>query len=406
VKFQFLLALRNIFRQKARSAATLIAITVGVAGLILAGGFVQDIFIQLGEAIIHAQTGHVQITKQGYREGKTRAPDAYLIEKPDTVKVGAGGTAGVAKVFARLNFSGVLNNGKRDLGIIGEGIEPGAEGQVSTYLNYMQGRPLGDMDVDGIVVGQGVAKSLGLKIGDRINLVVSLAQGAVNTLDFELVGVFQSFSKEFDARAVRIPLPAARELMDTQGAHVLVVMLHMTEDTERVVNALEAGFGPQGFEVARWNKLSDFYEKTIDLYDQQFGVLRLIILLMVLLSVANSVNMTIFERTREFGTVIALGTRPTSVFRTVLIESTLIGLIGALLGMTIGSLLALGISAIGIPMPPPPNANLGYTAEIRLVPWEVMSSGLIGLGATVLASIRPAKRVSKLDVVESLRHGT
>jgi putative ABC transport system permease protein len=331
---------------------------------------------------------------------------AYLIEQPDALKVGAGGTAGVEKVFARLNFTGVINNGRRDLGIIGEGIEPAAEGQVSTYLRNVEGRPLGDKDVDGIVVGQGVAKSLGLKIGDRVNLVISLAQGAVNTLDFELVGVFQSFSKEFDARAVRIPLPAARELMDTPGAHVLVVMLHKTEDTERVTNELTATFGTQGFEIARWNKLSDFYAKAVDLYDRQFGVLRLIILLMVLLSVANSVNMTIFERTREFGTVIALGTRTTSVFRTVLMESTLIGLIGALLGMVIGSLLAIGISAIGIPMPPSPNANLGYTAEIRLVPWEVVSSGKIGFVATFLASIRPARRVSKLDVVESLRHGT
>jgi putative ABC transport system permease protein len=359
MKFHLLLALRNIFRQKARSAATLIAIAVGVAGLILAGGFVQDIFIQLGEAIIHAQTGHIQITKQGYREGKTRAPEAYLIDQPDSLKVGVGGTAGVEKVFARLNFTGVLNNGKRDLGIIGEGIEPEAEGQVSTYLNYLQGRPLESRDDYGIVVGQGVAKSLGLKIGDRVNLVVSLAQGAVNTLDFEVLGVFQSFSKEFDARAVRIPLPAARELMDTQAAHVLVVMLRKTEDTGRVVSALEASFGPQGFELARWNRMSDFYEKAVDLYERQFGVLRLIILLMVLLSVANSVNMSIFERTREFGTALALGMRQAGVFRTVMTESAIIGLIGALVGMIVGSLLALGISAIGIPMPPPPNANVG-----------------------------------------------
>lgn len=406
MKFHLLLALRNILRQKARSAATLIAIAVGVAGLILAGGFVQDIFIQLGEAIIHAQTGHIQITKQGYREGKTRAPEAYLIEQPDSLKVGAGGTAGVEKVFARLNFTGVLNNGKRDLGIIGEGIEPEAEGQVSTYLNYLQGRPLESRDDYGIVVGQGVAKSLGLKIGDRINLVVSLAQGAVNTLDFEVLGVFQSFSKEFDARAVRIPLPAARELMDTQAAHVLVVMLRKTEDTGRVVSALEASFGPQGFELARWNRMSDFYEKAVDLYDRQFGVLRLIILLMVLLSVANSVNMSIFERTREFGTALALGMRQAGVFRTVMTESAIIGLIGALVGMIVGSLLALGISAIGIPMPPPPNANVGYTAEIRLIPSQVLVSGLIGFIATCLAAIRPAKRVSKLDVVEALRHGT
>ena len=399
-------ALRNVFRQRARTAATLIAIAVGVAGLILAGGFVQDIFIQLGEAIIQAQTGHIQITKQGYRENRTRAPEAYLIEEPEPIKAGAGKTAGVERIFARLNFSGVINNGKRDLGIIGEGIEPDAEGKVGTYLHYMEGRPLGDKDVDGIVVGQGVAKSLGLNIGDRVNLVISLAQGAVNTLDFELIGVFQSFSKEFDARAVRIPLPAAQELMDTPGAHVLVVMLQQTGETDRVATELEAAFGPKGFEVARWNKLSDFYEKAVDLYDRQFGVLQLIILLMVLLSVANSVNMSIFERTREFGTVIALGTRPAAVFRSVLFESLIIGLLGGLIGMILGILLALGISTVGIPMPPPPNANLGYTAEIRLMPWQIATAGLIGFAATLFAAIRPAQRVSKIDVVEALRYGT
>jgi putative ABC transport system permease protein len=405
VKLQLLLALRNVFRQRARSVATLIAIAIGVAGLILAGGFVQDIFVQLGEAIIHAQTGHLQVTLKGDQDGKSRARERYLIDKPDQLKVSLAGEAGVEKVFERLNFSGVINNGKRDLGIIGEGIEPDAEGKVSTYLRYMEGRPLSDKDVDGIVVGQGVAKSMGLKVGDRVNLVISLAQGAANVLDFELVGVFQSFSKEFDARAVRIPLPAARELLDTQSAHVLVVMLEQTTDTARVAESLLAGYGGKGYEIAQWNKLSDFYEKTVQLYDRQFGVLRLIILLMVLLSVANSVNMTIFERTREFGTVIALGTRPSVVFRSVMTECAMIGFIGAVLGAAIGSLLAIAISAIGISMPPPPNANLGYTAVIRLVPGEVLTAAAIGFVATCLAAIRPALRVSRLDVGEALRHG-
>lgn len=405
MKLELLFALRNVFRQRARSAATLIAITVGVAGLILVGGFVQDIFVQLGEAIIHAQTGHLQLTRQGYREGKTRAPEAYLIDNPDQLKNDLGRMAGVDKVFARLSFSGLINNGKRDLGIIGEGIEPEAEGKISTYLRYTEGRPLSDKDVYGIVVGQGVAKSMGIKIGDRVNLVVSLAQGAANTLDFELVGIFQSFSKDFDARAVRIALPAARELMDTRGAHILVVMLKETEDTTRVAESLRTAYAGKGYEIAQWNRLSDFYEKAVDLYDRQFGVLRLIILLMVLLSVANSVNMTIFERTREFGTIIALGTRPDQVFRAVMVESVIIGLLGALLGMLTGCLLAWLISAIGIPMPPPPNANLGYTALIRLVPSGVLTAGAIGFVATCLAAIRPARRVSRLDVVEALRHG-
>jgi putative ABC transport system permease protein len=289
--------------------------------------------------------------------------------------------------------------------VIGEGVEPSGEAKISTYLRFIEGRSLDDKDVDGIVVGQGVARSLGLKVGDRVTLVMTLSQGAVNTLDFELVGVFQSFSKEFDAHAVRIPLEAARNLMDTKAAHVMVVMLKETPATDTVAATLNATLGGQGYEVAIWRKLSDFYEKTLELYDRQFGVLRLIILLMVLLSVANSVNMTLFERTREFGTMLAVGDRPATVFRLIVVEGLLLGLFGAMLGMGLGCAAGWLISAIGIPMPPPPNANLGYTAIIRMVPTDVLTAGGIGFLATCLATLLPARRASRLHVVDALRQG-
>ncbi|KAB2926235.1 MAG: ABC transporter permease [Dechloromonas sp.] len=400
------LALRNLLRQRARSAATLTAIAIGVAGLILAGGFVQDIFIQLGEAIIHSQTGHIQVTREGYREGRIRAPEKYLIEQPEQLKAAITEvTPPNTSIMARLGFSGILNNGRRDLGIIGEGIEPEAESDIGTYLRYVEGRGLKNNDVDGIVVGQGVARSLGLKVGDRVTLLMTLSAGAVNTLDFELIGIFQSFSREFDARAVRIPLEAARTLMDTPSAHLMVVMLDQTGDTDKAIDKIKQQLAGQGYEITAWNKLSDFYEKTVDLYDRQFGVLRLIILLMVLLSVVNSVNMTLFERTREFGTMLAVGDRSSTVFRLIMTESLCLGVFGALLGMATGCLAALLISAIGIPMPPPPNANLGYTALIRIIPETVLSAGIIGFMATILATIMPARRASRLDVVDALRHG-
>ena len=398
-------ALRNVFRQRMRSAGTLAAISLGVAGLIIAAGFVQDIFIQLGEAVIHSQTGHLQVAMTGYREGRVRSPDSYLMDRPDDLKKIIESEPGVQMTLARLGFAGVINNGKRDLGIVGEGVEPSAEENLGTYLRYIEGRPLKDGDTDGIVMGQGVAKSLGLKIGDRVNLVISLAQGAVNTLDFEVIGVFQSFSKDFDARAVRIPLSAARDLMDNRSAHLLVVALNRTEDTDRVHAALKAKLEPQGFELSNWRELSDFYEKTIALYDRQFGVLRLIILLMVLLSVTNSVNMTLFERTREFGTLLALGDKPRTVFLLIMSESVFLGLFGAVLGVAIGCLVALIVSAFGIPMPPPPNANLGYTAYIRMVPEEILLAAAIGLLATCLAAVLPARRASRLRVVDALRQG-
>lgn len=405
-KTLFSLALRNIFRQKVRTAATLAAIAIGVSGLILAGGFVNDIFVQLGKAIIHSQTGHIQITRVGYSENKTRAPEKFLIKDGDELKSKlTSQIPGIDQAISRLGFTGVINNGRRDLGIVGEGIEPDGEAKLGTFLNYIEGRALTGTDHDGIVVGDGVAKSLGLKIGDRVTIVMTLAAGAVNTLDFELVGIFQSFSKEFDSRAVRIPLDVAKTLMDTDGIHLLVVQLSNTESTSSTVASMKQLLANQGLDVTPWYALSDFYEKTVDLYDRQFGVLRLIILIMVLLSVINSMNMTLFERTREFGTMRAIGDRSDWVFRLIMIESFWLGLLGGLLGIILGCLAALGISAIGIPMPPPPNANLGYTALIRLDSTSVLTAGAVGFIASMLAAIIPARRAAKADIVEALRHG-
>ena len=399
-------ALRNVFRHRARSAATLMAIAFGVASLILAGGFIQDIFVQLGEAIIHSQTGHIQISKEGYNEGKTRSPEKYLIANPESFKEKIRqASAAIDSVSARLTFSGTLNNGRRDLGIIGEGVEPDLENKLGSYLHLIDGRLLQEADHDGMVVGQGVAQMLGIRPGDRVTLLVTLSQGAVNTLDFEVVGVFQSFSKEFDARAVRIPLKSAQTLLDTQSAHLMVISLKNTEATTRAEQDLQSNFSKNGYSINTWNKLSDFYEKTVELYDRQFGVLRLIILVMVLLSVANSVNMTLFERTREFGTMLALGDSQGVVFRLIVLENLCLGIMGAIAGMLLGTLSALAISAIGIPMPPPPNANIGYIAQIRLDWNSVMIAGAIGFMACLLAALMPARRASQLDIGEALRSG-
>ncbi len=405
-KHFFSFALRNIFRHRARSAATLAAISIGVASLILAGGFVKDIFIQLGEAIIHSQTGHIQITRLGYQDGKNQAPEKFLIDKATDLKAElVKSVPSVQIVSSRLSFSGTLNNGKRDLGILGEGIEADIENKIGTYLHFVAGRPLYDSDANGIVIGQGVAKSLGLKTGDRVTLLATLAQGAVNTLDFEIVGIFQSFSKDFDSRAIRIPLASAQMLMDTSAVHMLIVLLEQTEATTEATTKIRQILSGRKFDTTTWSQISDFYEKTVELYDRQFGVLRLIILVMVLLSVANSISMTLFERTREFGTMQAIGGRTSDIFKLIVAESFYLGFLGAILGMLLGCISSLVISAIGIPMPPPPNANLGYIALIRLDFISVFAAGGIGFLACILASLTPARRASQLDIGEALRHG-
>lgn len=400
----FRLAARNIVRQRARTAMTLSAIAFGVVGLILSGGFVQHIFYYLGEAVIHSQSGHLQVAEAGFRDKGARRPDQYLVGDPGALKEQLSAYPGIVDVMARIAFSGLLNNGKTDLSIVGEGIEPDREAKLGTYMTLLAGRRLSDRDRFGVLLGQGVAQALNLAPGDRATLVANTAEGAANTLDLDVVGVFQSFSKDYDARAVKIPLSAAQELLGTRGANTVVISLARTRDTQPMAAFLRGQLTPQGLEVSSWEELNDFYDKTVKLYDRQFGALQLIVLMMVLLSVANTVNMSIFERVGEFGTMRAVGDRSTSIFRLVIAESLLLGIAGAALGVLIGVLLATVISAIGIPMPPPPNANVGFEAQIRIVPSMVAGAFAVGVVATLLASILPALKVARLPVVEALRH--
>lgn len=397
------LALRNIVRQKTHSAMTLGAIIFGVVALILTGGWVNDIFVQLGEVLIHSQSGHAQVYKAGYFAAGSRSPEKFLIADTAAVSKTIGRLAAVDQVMARLNFSGLLSTGRSDVPIIGEGVEPRKEAELGTFVSFTAGRQLADSDTFGVVIGNGVAKALKLQPGDRVTLLANALEGALNSLDLEVIGVFQSFSNDYDARAIRISLTAAQELLGTPGSNALVISLKKTADTDSATAWLKQQLGPAGLEVKTWIELNDFYEKTVELYKRQFGFLQLIVLIMVLLSVTNTVNMSVFERLGQFGTMMSLGNRSSQVFRLIITECVLLGIIGSVLGVALGVALALAISSVGIPMPPPPNANLGYTARIQIIPWSLLTSFGVGFSATVLAAILPARRVCRTPVVEALR---
>lgn len=397
------LAFRNLFRHRGRTALTLTVVVFGVVGLVLSGGFVRDLLYQLREWSIHSRLGHLQVYREGYYQLGRREPFEYVIAEPGPVTVALASLPHVTDVMQRVNFFGLLNNGRADVPVIGEGIEADKEARLGTSVVIDEGRPLAPTDEYGIAIGRGVAHALGVGPGDYVTLVVNTAAGAMNTLELEVVGVFSTVSKEYDARATRILLPTARLLLDTGAVHSLVVSLDNTDRTEPVRALAVQALGPHGLEVRTWEELDDFYRKAVELYRRQFGVFQAIILLMVLLSVANSVSMSAYERVGEFGTLRALGRRSHDVFRLVMVENAMLGLLGAVLGAAAGVGLAALISRVGIPMPPPPNSSLGYTATIRLEVATVVTASLIGLAATVLAALLAARRAARVPVVDALR---
>jgi putative ABC transport system permease protein len=330
-------------------------------------------------------------------------PFDYLMEDAGVVERAIAELPGVAVHARRLAFSGLLSNGRGELPIIGEGVEPEAESRIGTAVTMLSGRRLTDQDRFAVVVGEGLAHAMKLELGDSVNLVLSTRDGAMNTLEFSVVGKFRSLSKEYDARAVQIPLAAAAELVDTPGVSAVVLLLDDTEATERARVLLAAKLPPEQFEIKTWEQLADFYNSTTALYQRQFAVLQLIILLMVLLSVANTVNMTLHERTSEFGVMRALGRRSADIFRLAVIETAVLGVVGAALGVIVGIAMAVLVSAIGISMPPPPNFEAGFTMAIRVVPSVVVVAFLLGVAGAVAASLLPAWKIARIPVVEALR---
>jgi len=399
----FRLARRNVARQRARSAMALAAIALGVAAIIVAGGFIHDVYIQFAESIIHSQYGHVQVHRRGYSLHGTQRPMDYLVERPAEL------TASVARltqgdiVLSRLRFVGLANAGGSDVPIVGEGVDPALENRLGTFVQRVAGRSLTNADRYALEVGDGVAKALRVAPGQPVTLGIVTPDGALNSLEFEVVGVFRTYSKDFDQRAVRLPLATAQELFATGGANEIVVVLGATAATDATAGKLRAALPSAEYEVRTWRELADFYGKTVQLFDRQFGFLQVVLFLLIVLSVSNTINAAAFERLPEFGTMLALGNSRGDVRRLILLECAILGVVGSVIGILLGTLLALALSAIGIPMPPPPNTDLGYTAQIRLVPQVLLGAFAVGAVSAIVAGVVPSWKIAAMEPVDALR---
>ncbi len=397
------LALRNVFRHRMRSIMVIAAIATGVIALLITEGFIRDVYYQFGEGLIHSQLGHVQVARKAYFDTGYRTPESFLLADSAALQQQIRQSPAVKEIMPRLDFSGLLNNGSSEITIIAEAVDLKQEATLSGGLRVLSGARLGANDKLGVMIGKGVADSLRLRPNDSVTVLAPTLDGAVNTIELKVVGVFASFSKDYDDRAIRLAIPTAQELLGTKDISRLIVLVKERDATDRSAADLRSRLASDRYEIRTWTELSDIYRNTVAAYEGQFGVIRVIILLLVILSVANVVNMSIFERTGEYGTMRALGNHGGFIAKMIYLETAVLGLVGALVGSIAGVLLAWLISAIGIPMPPPPNVYLGYLAEIRVSVGMVITAFLTGVISPLPACIWPAKKVREMPIVDALR---
>lgn len=399
----FRLASRNLLRQRRRVLVALITICGGVIAYLLAGGFIHWIFHSMREATIHAQLGHIQITRPGYFKEGISDPYKYLLP-PDTEMLPVREQPGVTAVAPRLAFNGLISLNDATVSFLGEGVDPALEAPIAKAITIVAGKDLTESPPASAILGEGLAANLGASPGDVVVLLATTAEGSVNAVEVTIAGLFATSTKAYDDAFMRVPIDIARSLMRVEGATSWVVLLDRTDATDSRTQALRSSLPPAAYEITPWSELADFYNKTVELFSRQVSVVRLLIALIVILSISNTLSMAVIERTTEIGTSLAIGVRRRGILSLFIVEGALLGLAGGCIGVAAGVMLGEVISAIGIPMPPPPGMARGFIGEIAISPALALDAFLLAFITTLIASILPAWKAARMNIVDALRH--
>jgi putative ABC transport system permease protein len=398
------LAWRNVTRQRRRSLVGIASVAFGVVALLLAAGFIEWIYWAMREDAIRAGLGHVQVVRKGYLDAGQADPFAYLLPAKAPERERLEKWAGVRTVSPRLGFSGLASLGDTTLSFLGEAMDPTREAELAAAVRIEEGAGLSAEHPRDIIMGRGLAANLGAKVGDTVVLLANTQKGGINAVETRVRGLFSTPVKAYDDAALRIPLTTAQELLRVTGAHKWVVLLDSTRATAESAAGMRAALDPARFDVVPWYDQADFYNKTVALFSRQVNVMKLIIALIIVLSISNTQTMSVLERTAEIGTSMALGATRAQTLRRLVLESLMVGVVGGLLGLALGMLLAKAISVVGIPMPPAPGMARGFIAQIR-VTWGLAGDALaLALVTTLLAGIYPAWKASRMLIVDALRH--
>jgi len=400
-----LLAFRNVFRNRRRTAMTLLMVGGGVTGLLLSGGFFAFMINGLREHTIQEGLGHLQIfTAEHFRRDEVHVLDTGI---DNWRQVAATVQAGphVRGVAPRIEFYGMVSNGAKSSVFMGSAVDPVAESSLGFTPRLTSGKdisPKADGDVQALI-GAGLAKSMSVKVGDGLTLLAVTSDGALNGVDVQVAGIVKTGYDEMDARYLRIPLTSAQRLLQSDRVTNLVVGLDATANTDAAAAALAPRL-PGTMVLKKWIDLASYYLQVRNMFSGIFLFLGLIVFFMVLMASVNTLLMAMFERTREIGTMLAMGTPRGWIVSLFMLEATLTGILGAVAGVAGGNLLGVVINASGLHMPPPPGLTVPILFHVLHLPSLMIGSSLIVIFSLAFASILPAIRASRLQIAEALAH--
>ncbi len=401
------LAWRNLWRQPRRTWLTtgaMVFSNIILAFMVTLQFGMYDMMIDNTLAVF---TGHEQVQAPGYEdEKKMRQSIPAAKSLAQTIRteldVGAVATRGVAFALA--------SSAERSFGVQVVGIEPGHEPEVSVLPGLIkEGSYLDDLRANEAVVGAVLARNLKVSVGDELTLLGSGRDGSFAATIVTVRGIFDTGMPDIDRSFVQMPLTSFQDTFAMRDeAHEIVIRSPELSQVARIKEQVRTLLPPDGdLVVYDWDELQPSLKQAIQADIASAWFMYGVLIILVAFSVLNTVLMSVLERTREFGIVMALGLTPGRLGRLVFLETALMGAMGFVLGIALGAGLILWMGKTGFSYPGMDEMADRFNMPPRIYPQldllPVMLGPLFVLIATLLASVYPAVRLRWLEPVQAMR---
>lgn len=402
--FYLKIGFRNIVKSFRRSLITMAPTIIGMIACLLTQGFFNWNMIEMKEAMIRNGTGHYQLYAAGFSEFGKDDPYRYLIKDVAPLINELQSVPGVQLVTARMAFNGILASGEKSAIVVGEAGNPEAEIRLNAYSGLVKGVALSPDKSNGLIIGAGVAQQLSAENGDILTLIGNIKDGGINAVDLELIGITESGYSNLDNISASTMLQTAQNLLNIDNSvQRIIVLLDRTEDMGKIYPKIEEITAKYGLEYRDWEALAEFYHSLKQMYDVVFNIIILIVLAIVTFTISNTVNMNIHDRIREIGTIRAQGTRRIQVALIFIIESSLLGTIGGIIGLAL-TYIFIGFTKLigGFPVflsGAEQPLHIYFQPDLATILICLLLFSLVG----IIASLVPARRASKISITEALR---
>jgi len=401
------LALRNLWRNRRRSLLTLSAMVVSSSLLILALGVFSGMFSDMLASATEQYHGHIVISGQDYQEDRdlytTFPADTQILHKVESQPQ-------VVAAAPRVRSFGLISHA--DASQPGEllGIVPEREERVTTLTRHLvAGTAFTSEQTRGALIGTGLARKLGVSTGDELVVLTQASDGSIGNDLLTIRGIFSTGDTRHDNGLVLVHIDWLRTLLALPDVdHEIAVRVAEPLLADQTADLLAALLDAD-YEVLDWGDLLPQMREAIAAYDVSRLIMVSILYLATGLGILNTFFMSVLERTREFGVLMALGVRPWRIRLLVLAESLFMGLIALACGIMLALLMTLYMSTVGIDLSGTisPISYAGGTILPRLHAVLVFDNffvpAILLLAISLLAGFLPANRAAKLRPVEALR---